>query len=234
MLDDNLNKKKLAEMIGVARFNSPEEFKDFLKEKLQENFLIDNKRTIVKKMLTAKRFDINIMDNLTKREVLVVIGLKTVNFTPQITSEDIEKFHKDCQAVNAPYGVLMTEAEVYFYEYKKEGPVEVKDLQPLNYIDAENEMHMTPRKYQDYIMAHKFWAIGIGLIIALLIASALASNKMCETSGAIKGEIRSTGEKMYYLPETAGYEQRITGDQPGERRFCNEKDAIKEGFTRAQ
>ncbi|MBU0706282.1 hypothetical protein KJ657_03325 [Patescibacteria group bacterium] len=230
MLEDNLNKKKLTEMIGDARFNTPEEFKDFLKDKIQENFLIDHKRTLVKKMPEAKRFDLHILDNLTKREVLIVIGLKTVSATPQITPEDIEVFHKDCQAVQALYGVLMTETEVYFYEYKKEGPTKIPEIQPLNYIDAEFERKMTPKKYKDYLIAHKYWVIAIVLIVILMIASSLAQAKICKTSGPIKAEVKSTGEKVYFLPETTGYSGRTTGDQPGERRYCDEKDAISDGF----
>ncbi|MFH0838289.1 MAG: hypothetical protein V1880_03425 [Patescibacteria group bacterium] len=234
MLEDNLNKKKLAEMIGDAKFNTPEEFKNFLKDKVQEHLLIDDKRTLVKKMPEAKRFDLHILDNLTRREVLIVIGLKTVSATPKLTPEDIEMFHKDCQAVSAPYGVLMTETEVYFYEYKKEGPAEIPDIQPLNYIDAEFGRKMTPQKYKDYLIAHKYWVIAIGLIVILMIASSLAQAQICKTSGPIKAEVKSTGEKVYFLPETAGYSGRTTGDQPGERCYCEEKDAVSDGFKLAK
>ncbi len=234
MLDDNLNRQKIAEMIGATRFATPEEFKEALKDKIRTNFVITKKRTSIKAMPEAKRVDIQILDDLTKREVLIVIGLKTVNASPQITTEDIAAFHKDAQAVSALYGVLMTEAEVYFYEYKKEGPAEIKDIQPLNYIDSEFGRKMTPQKYKDLLIAKKFWVILAGMLVILLIASNLAQAQICKTSGEVKGEVKSTGEELYYLPETTGYEQRTTGDESGERRFCTEKDAKSAGFTLAK
>jgi hypothetical protein len=233
MLDDNLNKRKLAEMIGAARFNTPQEFKDFLNEKLQENFLIDEKRMKVKELPEAKRVDIHIMDDMTKREVLLAIGLRTAKDTPQMNTKDIAGFHASCQAVNALFSVLMTETDVYFFEYKKQGPVEISDIKPLNYIEAEFERNMTPQKYKDLLIAKRKWVFAAGIVVALLIAYSLAQAQICKTSGEIKGEVKSSGEMVYYLPETSGYEQRTTGDQPGERRFCKEKDAIKAGFTLA-
>jgi len=234
MLDDNLNKKKLAEMIGDARFNSPEEFKNFLKEKIEENFVIDHKRTAVHFAAEAHRYDLRILDDMTKREVLMVIGLKTENTTPQLTPEDIAAFHKDCKALQARYGVLMTESEVYFFEYTDKGPVEIQDIQPLNYIEAEFERKLTPQKIKDYLISKKYWVIAGGLLLALLLASSLANAQICKTSGPIKAEVRSDGQKMYYLPTTPGYNGRTTGDQPGERRYCEERDAKGDGFVLAK
>ena len=67
-----------------------------------------------------------------------------------------------------------------------------------------------------------------------MLSISLGNAKQCELNGPIKAEIRSTGEKMYFLPETSGYSSRITGDQPGERRYCKEKDAQADGFVLAQ
>lgn len=235
MLDDNLNKAKLVKMIGTMRFETAESFKDSLEEPIQKNFLIaDEERLGGKSHETEKRADLYILDKLTNREVLINIGFKVVKDSPELTNDDIQAFHTECQKLKSQYGVLMTETEVHFYEYAAGQPTEIKDIQPLNYIDAEFEDHMTPQKYKDWAISKKFWLLGAALIIIFIIAGSLAQAQRCKTSGPIKAEVRSDGQKMYYLPETTGYENRTTGDQPGEQRYCNEQDAIDDGFTLAK
>ncbi|MBN2306880.1 hypothetical protein JXD20_02745 [Candidatus Peregrinibacteria bacterium] len=234
MLDDNLNGEKLSKMIKNARFNHAEDFMNELEEPLQKNFFVDDDRIVEKLHTQVKRADIRIMDKVTKREVLMVIGFKILRDAPQLDPLDIQNFHAECKKLKSRYGVLMTETEVHFYEYKKEGPEEIKEIQPFNYIDADFEMHMGSQQYQDWLISKKYWIIGFGLLIIMLLSMSLANQKQCEQSGPIKAEIRSTGEKMYFLPETPGYSGRTTGDVPGERRYCDEQDAIDDGFVLAK
>ena len=149
MLDDNLNRGKLAKMIGAARFETAEELMNELEEPIQKNFFIDEERTAQKVHEDAKRADLHILDAISRLEILIVIGFKTVKDSPKLSDEDIQAFHKECKKLKSLYGVLLTETETHFYEYKKEGPAEIKEIQPFNYIDAEFEDHMTPQKYQD-------------------------------------------------------------------------------------
>ena len=234
MLDDNLNKEKLSKMIRQARFTSAEDFMNELEEPLLKNFFVDDERTVKKIHEEEKRADIKIMDKVSKCEVLMVIGFKVVRDAPQLDPLDIQNFHQECKKLKSRYGVLMTEEEAHFYEYAEEGPVEVKEIRPFNYIDADFEMHMGSQQYQDWLISRKYWVIGFGLLIILMISISLNNAKQCERSGPIKAEIKSSGEKVYYLPETTGYSDRTTGDVSGERRYCDEQDAIGDGFVLAQ
>lgn len=243
MLDDNLNIKRLNEIIGSARFENPTNFKDFLKPHLLQHLALKARRVIATPKNEKGRYDLQIFDSLTNRETLLMIGLKTVNNTPQLTAEDISVFQEDCKAVQALFGCLMTETEAHFYEFKyeiKKGLViktdvtEIPEIRPLNHIDAEFERVWNWQKVQDLLLSRKKTAIAVLLIIILLIASNLAQNSICKESGAVKGEVNSQGAKIYYTPETPGYKGRTTGDQPGERRFCSADDAEDDGFTKAK
>lgn len=238
MLDDNLNREKISVMIGSARFNTEKEFKDFMKSKIEDNFLIDSVRTAEKSVIGGKRIDLHILDSLTKREPLIIIGLKTVNYTPQLSPDHIEAFHKECQAMNTLYGVLMTETEVHFYEYKKIGEQtevkEIEEIRPLNHIDAEFGREITPEKLRDFLISRKKTVIALILLLILILATSLARGNICKTTGPVKGEVNSKGEKIYYLPESPGYNNRTTGDQKGERRFCDEGSAIDSGWVKSK
>jgi hypothetical protein len=238
MLDDNLNIKKLRELIGEARFENPTQFKDFLKPQLLQHLALRNRRMTAKLQSDKGRYDLQIFDSLTIRETLLLIGLKTVSTSPQLTAEDVTAFQEECKALQALYGVLMTETEIHFYEFKyeiKKGLVlkadatEVKDIRPLNHIDAEFERVITVQKIKDLLISRKKTVIAAILILILLIASNLAQNQICKESGTIKGVTNSQGVKTYYTPTSSGY----TGRQ-ATIRFCSEGDAKDAGFTKAK
>jgi|GEM_PF-4226136 len=238
MLDDNLNIKKLQEIIGAARFENPTQFKDFLKPQLLQHLALRNRRMLAKLETEKGRYDLQVFDSLTNRETLVLIGLKTANNTPQLTAEDIDAFQEECKEVQALYGALMTETEVHFYEFKyeiKKGLViktditEVKDIRPLNYIDAEFERVITTQKIKDLLISRKKTVIAVILVIILLIASNLAQNQICKDSGTIKGLTNSQGVKTYYIPTSSGYNSR-----QATIRFCSEDDAKDAGYTKVK
>jgi hypothetical protein len=57
------------------------------------------------------------------------------------------------------------------------------------------------------------------------------SEVMGEGRCAIKGEINSRGQRIYYLPECANYERVVVDKLVGEEWFCGEEEAIQAGFT---
>jgi hypothetical protein len=238
MLEDNLTKQKLQEMIGAARFNTAGDFKEFLKEKLIDNFDIDNERFKDESSASEERHDILIFDELTEREAIVVIGLKVVAKTPKISQEDIQKFHAKCKEALTLYGVLTTETETHFFRYRYVNEEvfidEIKELEPLNHIDYEAEKSMDKRKLTDLFYAHIKLMMAIGIFLIFLLSIALAKVTACKTTGPILGEIDKDGVKVYYLQGDTGYDNIVTGDTPGERRFCEEKDAIRKGFIHFQ
>jgi len=236
MLNDNLNKRKLIDIIGTSRFNTVDEFKEAIKEKLLDNFHLDEDRLSEKPSPQDSRTDLLITDSLTKRETILLMGLKTAKDSPNLTEDDVQKFHGACKKALTLYGVLMTESETRFFHYKWANNElfidEVDSLKPLNYVDYESERVMDKRKIQDLLMAHKKWVIGIGLFIVLIIAINLARASVCKSGGPILGNINKDGVKTYLLPGDSGYKSTEIGDVRGERRFCDEQTAIEKGWTR--
>lgn len=236
MLDDNLNIKRLREIIGEAKFETPNQFKDFLKPQLLQHLALKAKRLIAIPKPDKGRTDLQIFDNLTNRETLLLIGLKTANTTPQFTTEDVAAFHETCKEVQALFGCLMTETEAHFYEFKyeiKKGLVlktdvkEIPDIRPLNHIDAEFERVWTVQKVKDVLLAHRNLVIVVSLLLILMIASALAQQSICRNSGEVKGVVSSQGAKTYYLPTSPGYSSR-----QATTHFCSEGEAESAGYTK--
>lgn len=234
MLDDNLNKKKLAEMIGTARFNALEEFSKMMRPKLLEELFLEEDRLKEISITGSNQIDFYIYDALTKREVLMIIGLKISKLTPALTSEDLHSFHQVCLKMKSLYGTLLTETEVYFFEYMNDQPLEIKEIKPLNHIEYDFEREMTVDKWKDFIIHRKKLFIGLGLFFFLLISASLANSSVCKRSGIIKGEVSSSGEKFYYTPDQFSYNTKKTGDQSEERRFCNEKQARRAGWLKGR
>lgn len=234
MLDDNLTKAMLAEMVGEERFEAEEAFKTAMRPKIQEALFLDTDRIGREADKNDKRFDLFVYDSMTRREAVVMFGFKVLALTPSLSPEDIQKFQEKCKKIGVAYGVLLTETEYHIYEFKDGQVKEVEEIPPLNHVDYEFNRVMTPQKWKDYLMARKKWVVLVGGVILLIIASSLAQGSICKSSGPIKGEVNSSDEKSYYLPESSGYANRVTGDREGERRFCEENDAIDQGFTLAK
>lgn len=60
----------------------------------------------------------------------------------------------------------------------------------------------------------------------------------CEYSGTaqavIKGNISSSGEKIYHVPGQENYEITVISETKGERWFCTEAEAVAAGWRKAQ
>lgn len=63
-----------------------------------------------------------------------------------------------------------------------------------------------------------------------------ASNsiKISETGCSIKGNISSSGEKIYHLAGCLSYSQTKIDEAKGERWFCTEEEAIVKGWRKAK
>ena len=55
-----------------------------------------------------------------------------------------------------------------------------------------------------------------------------------ETDCVIKGNISSSGEKIYHLPGQKYYNQTVITESKGERWFCTEADAQKSGWRKSK
>lgn len=62
-----------------------------------------------------------------------------------------------------------------------------------------------------------------------------AQDKQSNNGGClIKGNIGSTGEKIYHLPGCESYEKTSIDPERGERWFCTEEEAIEAGWRKAK
>ena len=233
MLDDILSKTSLQKMVAGQIFETASDFLSELEDSIRQNLVLNEERMSEQSDTSGKIAYLYVLDKLTNLEPLIIIGFRTKKDCPEIGEAERQAFHAICHKKEVLYGILTTERETYIFDYRSGVPVEVSETEPMNHLDAKFERKIPPRVIQDLLLKYKYWVIGISLAIILMISISLANAKMCETNGVIKAEVKSTGEKVYYLPESSGYDQRTTGDQAGERRYCDEKDAIKDGFVLA-
>jgi micrococcal nuclease len=54
------------------------------------------------------------------------------------------------------------------------------------------------------------------------------------TDCVIKGNISSSGEKIYHLPGQRYYNQTVISESKGERWFCTEEEAQKAGWRKSK
>src|SRR3989344_5941417 len=66
-----------------------------------------------------------------------------------------------------------------------------------------------------------------GILASDNITGSIASNSGCE----IKGNINDKGNKVYHLKECSKYDDISINPSKGERWFCSEEEAEKEGFS---
>ena len=68
-------------------------------------------------------------------------------------------------------------------------------------------------------------------IVALAVNAAFA----CTQAGCvIKGNISSSGERIYHLPGQRYYDKTLINGLQGERWFCTEQEAIAAGWRKAK
>jgi len=67
----------------------------------------------------------------------------------------------------------------------------------------------------------------------LLPHTPILSGTNGDNSCNIKGNISSTGEKIYHLPTCAYYKQTVINESQGEKYFCSEKEAVDAGWRKA-
>lgn len=64
----------------------------------------------------------------------------------------------------------------------------------------------------------------------------VAGEKTTLTSGecVIKGNISSSGEKIYHLPGQRYYNRTVISENKGERWFCSEEEAQESGWRKSK
>lgn len=66
------------------------------------------------------------------------------------------------------------------------------------------------------------------------IKPGLPSITVPESGCQIKGNISSSGEKIYHLPSQRYYDKTVIDETKGERWFCSEEDAISAGWRKSK
>lgn len=241
MIDDNLTQQKLKKMIGAQRFETKEDFKDYLKPLLADALVVPKdhiKEESERDEKDDNRFDLFIYDKAAEHELLLIIGLKTEKDVPHFSDNDMDAFRSYCRYTKAHYGVLMNESEYHFYQINKGEAatdiVEIDKLPPLNYVEYEAEKEMGSKELIYKILLHKWVFIGFSIFVLMLLFLSLYRSVHCRTSGLIKTNIDKDGIGTYYLPDSKEYDKIETGDVPGERHFCNESEAVELGWKKSQ
>ena len=99
--------------------------------------------------------------------------------------------------------------------------------------------YQVPYQYQkEFKDAQKFaqdnklglWADGACGQKNISAAKGIAASSTC----LIKGNIGSTGEKIYHLPDCPYYNQTVINESQGEKWFCTEAEALAAGWRKAK
>lgn len=75
------------------------------------------------------------------------------------------------------------------------------------------------------------------ILVILFVGASCSSSENRSTDRIdcdIKGNISSSGEKIYHLPGCASYSKTKIDASNGERWFCTEEDARDAGWRKAQ
>jgi micrococcal nuclease len=98
--------------------------------------------------------------------------------------------------------------------------------------------YQVPYQYQkDFKAAQKYaednklglWADGVCGQKNVVAIPESSANENC----LIKGNINSSGDKIYHLPACSYYKQTVIDESKGEKRFCAEAEAIAAGWRKA-
>jgi len=235
MQEDKITKQKLLKYIGKNRFDTEEEFRDFIKPRIKEMLSVPKERVGGQSgdiSSDDNRYDIYIYDKETLREIVVLIGLKISRKYPTVSGDDIEKFNSFCMDKKVMYSVLMNETECRFFRYQKTetsvSAVEINEIPPLNHIDYEFSKIVTPEKAVDFLKSRKAFLAAVGVALLAILLIKMMTGVFCAAGGSVKGVIRN-GNKEYYTQDSSGY-KNIKADQ----RFCSEENAIDNGFEKVK
>lgn len=81
------------------------------------------------------------------------------------------------------------------------------------------------------------------LVLLLAVVITGCSNSKVTSDGedggdgldcVIKGNISSSGEKIYHLPGCQSYSKTVISEEAGERWFCSENEALGAGWRKAK
>ena len=72
------------------------------------------------------------------------------------------------------------------------------------------------------------------LILLVVGVAGCSGNSVSNTDCDIKGNISSSGEKIYHVPGCASYDKTVISSEKGEKWFCSEEDAKESGWRKAK
>jgi hypothetical protein len=73
------------------------------------------------------------------------------------------------------------------------------------------------------------------IMVALAVACCASACTQEQRAGCvIKGNISSSGERIYHVPGQRYYDKTLIHLSKGERRFCTEQEAVAAGWRKAK
>lgn len=77
------------------------------------------------------------------------------------------------------------------------------------------------------------WLAGAGLVL-LALAAAVPAMAQDKPGCLIKGNVSTSGERIYHVPGGAFYNATVIDPKRGERWFCSEAEARAAGWRRSK
>lgn len=173
---------------------------------------------------------LHVLDKESMHDVLIAVIFSSKDF-PADVADDFERHWKE---EGAQYGVMLTPNECRLFEVQDEGVdkkvVETDSIPPLTEVDYEDEKELGGRKYWYQLMNHKVIVFGFLLFVFLLVGLKTTAALLCRVNGQVKTDVTADGA-FYYLPGDQGYDRVETGDTKGERLYCDEVEAVADGWV---
>ncbi|MCG2697739.1 hypothetical protein L6307_01425 [Candidatus Parcubacteria bacterium] len=131
--------------------------------------------------------------------------------------------------------VVKYENKMYFVDGKAEKVEEIKENNnPELGKNNRNTVLLREEEYNkskkiNFFKSKLFWLLVVVIIIGIIVSAYLILKPECR----IKGNISTSGEKIYHTPGCLNYNETIINPDKGEKWFCSEKEAVEAGWRKA-
>ena len=150
---------------------------------------------------------------------------KIVYLEPDDTQDNHDKYGRLLRYVWRADGLF------YNLEIIKQGyAYEYTYFTPYQYQAEFKQAQAYAREHKLGLWAEDVCAAANNTKISASASSALPPNADCD----IKGNVASSGEKIYHLPTCDYYAKTVINLEQGERWFCSEEEAVAVGWRKAQ
>lgn len=230
---EKITKEAILKLVQGQTFEDDAAMKEHLIPELRKLLILTDSDRVTTEEVEAegKTFQaLHVMDKETMHDILIAIVMSSTGF-PADATDDFERHWRD---EGAKFGVMLTPTECRLFEVQDEGVdtrvVEVDSIPPLTEVDYEDEKELGGKKFWYQLMNHKVAVFGFLLFVFLLVGLKGGVAILCRVNGQVRTDVTADGA-FYYLPGDQGYDRVETGDTKGERLYCEEYEAVEDGWV---